>query len=288
MKLFLLFFISFLPAIVLASGDHKAQSLTLTKAQQNANNIITSKAQGGVIRQGIDVFGTVRLANNAQSHIRARFPGTVKALYVELGDSVTKGQKLAVIEANESLQRYTVAAPMAGLVNESHANLGEFVSEQGLFTIINPEKKWAELQVFPSQFSTINIKQKVAIKNQQKELLASIDNIIVNQQQGLYTARAKITDANWPIATPVTATIFTKEKPVAIRIEKSAVQTIEGKTQVFVKKGNDFSPRPVTLGIKDKDFVEVLDGLKPNDNYVSQGSFLLKADFLKSGAAHHH
>ena len=42
------------------------------------------------------------------------------------------------------------------------------------------------------------------------------------------------------------------------------------------------------LGRQDKEWVEVLGGLKPGTEYVSENSFLLKADVEKSGASHDH
>jgi cobalt-zinc-cadmium efflux system membrane fusion protein len=42
------------------------------------------------------------------------------------------------------------------------------------------------------------------------------------------------------------------------------------------------------LGDNDGKFVEVLGGLKPNTEYVTENSFLIKADIEKSGASHGH
>ena len=42
------------------------------------------------------------------------------------------------------------------------------------------------------------------------------------------------------------------------------------------------------LGRQDKEWVEVLGGLKSGTEYVSENSFLLKADVEKSGASHDH
>ncbi len=42
------------------------------------------------------------------------------------------------------------------------------------------------------------------------------------------------------------------------------------------------------LGINNSEWVEVLGGLKPNTEYVTENSFLIKADIEKSGASHDH
>jgi cobalt-zinc-cadmium efflux system membrane fusion protein len=46
--------------------------------------------------------------------------------------------------------------------------------------------------------------------------------------------------------------------------------------------------RPVKLGAKNSEWVEVLQGLSPNSEYVTQNSYVIKADILKSGASHSH
>ena len=43
-----------------------------------------------------------------------------------------------------------------------------------------------------------------------------------------------------------------------------------------------------TVSLLLTEFVEVLEGLKPNTPYVSEQSFLIKADVDKSGASHDH
>ena len=42
------------------------------------------------------------------------------------------------------------------------------------------------------------------------------------------------------------------------------------------------------LGTNDGEWVEVLSGIKPGTSYVSENSFLIRADIEKSGASHDH
>jgi cobalt-zinc-cadmium efflux system membrane fusion protein len=57
---------------------------------------------------------------------------------------------------------------------------------------------------------------------------------------------------------------------------------------VFAKYGNTFEVRMVELGESNGEYVEVLSGIKPGTEYVTENSFLLKADVLKDGASHDH
>jgi len=63
------------------------------------------------------------------------------------------------------------------------------------------------------------------------------------------------------------------------------VQTIGDRAVVYVPvEGEDskFVERPVKLGAPSGDFVQVLDGVKPGDKVVTEGSFFLRAEAARS------
>jgi cobalt-zinc-cadmium efflux system membrane fusion protein len=83
-------------------------------------------------------------------------------------------------------------------------------------------------------------------------------------------------------------TICIAKIDVAVRVKAIAVQEFNGKPSVFIKSGNVFEVRPVKLGAKNSEWVEVLEGRSPNSEYVTLNSYVIKADILKSGASHSH
>ena len=65
-------------------------------------------------------------------------------------------------------------------------------------------------------------------------------------------------------------------------IPDSALQTDADDQIVFVAlDGNKFEKRVVKLGEEQQGRVQVLEGLKPNEKVVTQGSFILKSEMLK-------
>lgn len=67
-----------------------------------------------------------------------------------------------------------------------------------------------------------------------------------------------------------------------LAVPESAVRDVEGRRVVFVPgPGGTFIPRPVKTGRRSDGWVEVLEGLKEGDEIVTDGSFSLKAEFLK-------
>jgi membrane fusion protein, heavy metal efflux system len=74
----------------------------------------------------------------------------------------------------------------------------------------------------------------------------------------------------------------------ALAIPANAVQNVDGTTVAFVKAAGDrFEKRPLRLGQRSGDWVEVTDGLKAGDTVVTEGSFLLKSEAKKSELGHH-
>jgi cobalt-zinc-cadmium efflux system membrane fusion protein len=64
------------------------------------------------------------------------------------------------------------------------------------------------------------------------------------------------------------------------------VQTLEGKSVVFVKAAEGFQAQPVTIGASDGKIVEVVGGLSAGAEYVATGSYVVKAEQGKGSAEH--
>lgn len=72
-------------------------------------------------------------------------------------------------------------------------------------------------------------------------------------------------------------------------IPKSAVENINNQQVVFVQTAtpNTYVARPVKLGPEVNSQYPVLEGLTVGERIVTEGSFLLRAEWLKTGAASH-
>jgi cobalt-zinc-cadmium efflux system membrane fusion protein len=80
-----------------------------------------------------------------------------------------------------------------------------------------------------------------------------------------------------------TARILTRQSQGATLVPASAIQHVDGKPFVFVKLGQDlFDARPVTLGARFNGQMEVLAGLKPEEEIAVNHSFAIKSAMLMS------
>lgn len=82
-----------------------------------------------------------------------------------------------------------------------------------------------------------------------------------------------------------------KEPTPVIAIPDEAIQTVEGGPAIFVPvegEPNTFAKRAITVGKSIGGFVPIITGLAEGEPFVVAGTFILKAELGKAGAAHEH
>ena len=105
------------------------------------------------------------------------------------------------------------------------------------------------------------------------------------------SARVVIDNSNglWRPGLFVNGNVAIEKIAAEIVIPQSALQTIDGQTIVFIRHGDsDFEQQVVQIGRSDHDQVEILQGLKTGQTYVSQNAFVLKAQSQKDSFGHGH
>jgi cobalt-zinc-cadmium efflux system membrane fusion protein len=203
---------------------------------------------------------------------------------------------LAVIESNESLTTYDVKAKISGTVIGREASLGEVVSENdNIYVVANLESVWATFNVNRQDFSKIKADQKIILDGETPETsnieatISYVSPVTVEETQTLI-ARSEIPNAEGHLRPGMylTGNVVLEEKEVPVAVKASAIQTFRDWQVVFQQVGDLFEIVIVELGIRDGDLVEIVSGLKPGTKYVTENSFVIKADILKSGASHDH
>lgn len=274
--------------------DHEEGTTEITPEAALKAGIKWSKAQPGSIEESIVLTGQVLLNRDTTVNIRARFSGIVRSVPVKLGQTVKKGDVLAHIESNESLRDYTLTSPISGVILERNTNVGDVTNGEALFVIADLSKVWAKFHVFPKDSANIQEGQKIYVHTLDHKMeSASIINLSLPTADSTSQTRIVIveldnTDGNWRPGLTVNGHVAVSQSNTAIVVPKTALQTMEDQTVLFIKDGNSYEMQPVKTGISDGRNIEITEGLKAGQFYVSEGSFIIKADILKSGAAHEH
>lgn len=239
------------------------------------------------------VYGKLVLPDNATRHITARYAGMVTKLNVRKGQLVKKGQALMQIQSNDSLQSYTVFAPISGVVTEQSTGVGEQAFEQTLLTLVNLQELHAELKVFPKQQSNINNGTKVmlSVAGVDTPIQSEIwDQLISVDQQQARTYRVKLDNSQLQLLPGqfVEAEVLIDEFVVPMAVKRTGLQAFRDFTVVYAKVGEQYEVRMLELGRKAGQWVEVLSGIDLGTEYVTENSYIIKADIEKSGASHDH
>jgi cobalt-zinc-cadmium efflux system membrane fusion protein len=91
----------------------------------------------------------------------------------------------------------------------------------------------------------------------------------------------------WRAGEPVTASVqLPGGSDATIRVPLTAVQTVEGKSVVFVRTEEGFRAVPVTLGRQDGAMVVVTAGLTERERIAAANSFTLKSALGAADAGH--
>ena len=260
-----------------------------------AADIQTVVAQSQTIKTQLKVVGKIVPNRDTLTPIYARYSGIIKAINKNLGDEVTKGEVLVTIESNESLQNYTITAPMTGTIVQKYATNGELAqSTKPIFEVANLANVWADFTLYRKEAPLIKSGMEVTVtgdegKPQSTSIISYIAPLGIEDSQTTL-ARAIIPNEAraWLPGMYVNAAITIKEKEVPVAVLLSAIQRLNDREVVFVQQGDYFEATPVTIGQKDEEWAEVESGLDAGQRYVSKNSFFMKAELGKDGASHEH
>jgi len=259
-----------------------------------AMGIDVAPATSAVIRERIELQGAVLPHPNAVTEVRGRFPGLVQSLQKVVGDGVRQGEALASVQSNASMQTYVVTAPRDGTVIARDASVGSESSDNALYVIADMSQLVADFKVYGSDLGKIAVGHTVLVSSLDGEttIVGTIERILptLDANSRAATARVLLTDvgSDWRPGQFVQGLAVIAEHEVSLAVRISGLQSFRDFTVVYALVEDTYEVRMLELGRRDGEFVEVLGGLQQGTTYVSNNSYLVKADIEKSGASHDH
>ncbi|MFS1704675.1 efflux RND transporter periplasmic adaptor subunit [Alteromonas sp. AMM-1] len=265
----------------------------IESAVAEAMDIQTELAGEATLVETIESFGKIVPQPDAERKISARFEGEITTVHARLGQTVKAGDKLITINSNESLKSFTISSPINGVVTSKAANPGEQSGGRILMSIVDTSKLTAELSVFSVDRKRVAVGAEVTLHvNGQEAALTGRVNAIdaqLNANQAS-TVRVEINNADSTLSAGqfITGDIEVSRYAVPIAVKRVGLQAFRDFTVVYAKVGDEYEVRMLELGREAGEWVEVLGGLNPGTEYVTDNSFIIKADIEKSGASHDH
>lgn len=273
--------------------DQAAGAVDIHEEMAKAVGIQVYQAEGGTIAKTSVFPAEIKLNRDRKAAVSPRYASVVRQVFAEIGDEVKKGDVLASLENRETLAVYTVAAPLDGVVIAKDLAVGETADANTvIYEVADLSSVWADVSIFP-QYQHLIQKgmgvEFIAHDGHKAHGRVMYISPIISHETRTFTARCvlKEADVDFTPGAFVRARIAMETAHVDVRIERTALQSVDGETAVFVPTDHGYEPVIVTTGVADANFVEIVRGLKEGDRYVAVGAFTLKAELITSGMDPH-
>jgi cobalt-zinc-cadmium efflux system membrane fusion protein len=340
----------------------------LSKKAQERYGVKTKKAQGGSLASHVSAPASVNHAPDQKYHVSPLVKGRISELKVTVGDTVEKGQTLAVLrsielgkaraavqeakarldaaksnfERAEKLKKkgivserrylkakqefetakadlnaarseletygvrggsgpyYSLQSEISGRVIEQHASEGEVKGpSESLFVVADTSRVWVIGKVYERDISKVDKGMKASVTLEaypSRTWRGTVDWVadVVDPKTRNLRVRIELENEKRTIRPGMFGGIHLRAKDadeVAL-VPVGAVQKVHGKQVVFVPgdKARHYKAKRVETGEEGKGMIEIRQGLKPGETYVTKGAFDLRATLTaasRSGGHHH-
>jgi cobalt-zinc-cadmium efflux system membrane fusion protein len=204
-------------------------------------------------------------------------------------------QRIAQLKrASQVSSEVSLPAPVSGTVISRAANPGEVIAaDKEILRIADLSSVWVMGQVYEKDLGKVVVGSGVSIRTDAypgRIFRGRVSYVDPTLDPATRTAQARIELANPGQALKIGmfvnvafAALGGAEATTPV-IPKSAVQNINNQQVVFVETAtpNSYAMRPVKLGPEVNGQYPILEGLSVGERVVTEGSFLLRAEWLKT------
>lgn len=272
-------------------------------AEAKANlGIKVEEAQSRRLEKTFIAIGQIEAIPSRSAAVTSRISGRVVDIKAVEGQSVKRGDPLIEIESRQvgnPPPRVQYPAPIDGVVTRRDVlPNGAVEPDKNLLEIVDLSEVYAEGQVFEGQVSQVKVGQRVRATVESFPDLTfdgTVDLVsgVLDPQTRTLRIWVRIANAEAKLRPNMRATlnIVTDIADEVVAIPHSAVLGEAGNLFAFVQtddQGLIYERRPVVIGIKDDQYVEIIEGVLPGDKVVTLGNYQLQYVTTRVKAADEH
>lgn len=272
-----------------AAEDRAANTVVLDEISAKNLGIETAEVSPTTFDDSLFALGRLAAIHSNEGVVSSRIPGRIIELLAHEGDVITAGQRIGRLESRQPGNpppSIDLTAPLEGLVMECHVRLGEPVEpDTDILEIIDVRSMHAVARIPEDQASHIKVGMKARI-----QIAAFPDKAFEGEMIRFGTsadATGGTVDALFLLKDPsgslrpgmraeFSINLSTRENVMAL--PKGALQGDSANPFVFVKDfdlSNAFVKAPITVGVRNDRYIEVVSGLFPADEVVTKGGYAL-------------
>lgn len=186
------------------------------------------------------------------------------------------------------LNRLTLPSPISGQIIARSATLGQSVAADAeLYRVANLANVSLSISLSPADAGLVRPGATVTVTAPGRQGTARISFVspVLDPLTRLVPVIATMDNrsSQWRVGESITAAIQLPGKSgrQAITVPQIAVQSVEGKTVVFVRTSAGFRAMPVKVGAPSGDHITIISGLTGTEQVAATNSFTLKAELGK-------
>lgn len=279
-----------------ADSPRKASTIVLDATGVKNLRIQTAVAQPALFEETIFALGRIEVYPGRRAVISSRIEGRALEVFVKHDHMIEQGEIAVVVESRqfgEPPPRINLTAPISGLVSAAHVVPGEPV---------NPDKILAEILDLSEVYALARVPEHLAgrLRSGQRARItvaavsgetfqADLDHLgaTADAESGTVEAAFHVLNPGLRLRPGMRAefAIITAERHDVTSVPRSALQGDPASRYVFVRDfdlPHAFIKAPVVVGQTNDQVVEIVSGLLPADEIVTQGAYSLA--FAGSGS----
>ncbi|MCC5814753.1 MAG: efflux RND transporter periplasmic adaptor subunit [Leptospira sp.] len=188
-----------------------------------------------------------------------------------------------------------IRSPISGTITERNAVLGQSVSvSENLFTVSDLSTVWVMLEVFEKDLNQVKIGQYadiIPVGNEKEITQAKVAHVgeVIDATTRSADIRLELKNSERKFRPGQSVSSFMQGTVARKVTEKKtytlpdkAIHMIEGEHFAFIKRSDGkFQAKSIAIGKSIDNRIIVISGIDPQDEVVTEGSFILKSEFLK-------
>lgn len=248
------------------------------------------EAELRTLEKTFTVIGQIEAIPSRRAAVSSRIAGRVVDIKATEGEAVKKGQTLVEVESRQvgnPPPRVQLPAPIDGIVTHRDVVLNDSVEpDKHLLEIVDMSELYAEGHIFEGQVARVKSGQKVRVSVEsfpEDKFSGTVDLISGSLDPETRTLKVwvRVPNPDGKLRPNMRATlhIVSDQAESVTAIPHSAVLGEAGNLFAFVQSDDEgliYERRAIVTGIKDDQYVEVIEGIFPSDKVVTPGNYQLQ------------
>lgn len=272
-----------------APPESKSPVVVMKKEIQQSIDLKTAKVEKRKMISYLEVYGSISQDTENTVYVASKSKGALKSLKVAVGQTVEEKSSIATVQTSAGEEE--LLSPCHGIVISQYVKEGDFVDPlTSIVTIANPDVLRASFDVYEKDLGKIQLAQKVIVTTSaypDKEFEGKVVFISPRVDENSRTIKIRVDVDNKDHLVKfgmfVNGKIERESEQEFFIVSRAAIQKMESGDTVFIVKDEEtFEIRTVKIGVQTDKEAAITEGLSEGEIIVTQGSFILKSELLKS------